>query len=205
MPIVINYKICDKAPECGGIEVCPNGAFYWNEKEGRPEVDNQKCTSCRVCIRNCPVGAIIFVQNEQEKQKILKEIEADPRPEADLWKEKLGCQPGKTAPLATVVDSTNFSEEILDAGGVFVLDVWSEETLDCRFHSLSWSELGVSEKILLKKLDGGKFPDLADKLEVVKFPTLIVFKNGREVGRKEGYLYGKDRKKLQEFLVGFFR
>jgi thiol-disulfide isomerase/thioredoxin len=63
--------------------------------------------------------------------------------------------------------------------------------------------LGVSEKILFKKLDGGKFPDLADKLEVIKFPTLIVFKNGQEVGRKEGYLYGKDKEELQKFLGNF--
>ncbi len=193
MPVVINYKICDLAPECGGIEVCPTGAFFWNKKTKRPDVDNKKCTSCGVCARECPVNAILVATTEKEYQKLLKKVKNDPRSEKELWRERLGCQPGRTPPLATIVTQRNFSKEVLKAKGMIALDVWSEETLDCRYHSLLWDEVKVSEKFKLRKLDGGKYTQLAKKLEATRLPTLLFFKDGQEIGRKEGYLYSKDK------------
>ena len=49
MPAIINHKICDQANACGGICVCPVGAFTYNEKTKRIEIDNEKCISCGAC------------------------------------------------------------------------------------------------------------------------------------------------------------
>lgn len=192
MPGVINYKICDLAPECGGIEVCPTGAFFWNKKDKRPDIDNSKCISCGVCARECPVDAIIIVQTEEEFNKVLENIKNDPRSEKELWRERIGTQPGRTPPLAAVVTPKNFLQEVLELRELVALDVWSEETLDCRYHSVLWEELGLADKIVFKKLDGGKYPTLARRLKASKFPTLIIFKEGKEKLRKEGYLYHGD-------------
>ena len=32
MAVLINFKICDNAKECNGIEVCPTGALSWDKK-----------------------------------------------------------------------------------------------------------------------------------------------------------------------------
>ena len=32
MSVLINFKICDNAEVCGGIEVCPTGALSWDEE-----------------------------------------------------------------------------------------------------------------------------------------------------------------------------
>ncbi|MCJ7804262.1 thioredoxin domain-containing protein [Patescibacteria group bacterium] len=202
---VINYKICDLVPECGGIEVCPTGAFFWNKKAKRPDIDNSKCISCGACVRECPVDAIIVVQTKEELKEVLEKIKNDPRSEKDLWRERLGTQPGRTPPLAIVITPKNFFQEVLKAKGPVALDVWSEETLDCRYHSLLWDDLRVSGKVAFKKLDGGKYPQLAKKLKVRKFPTLLLFRNGKEIGRKEGYIYSQDKSSLSEmFLACYF-
>ena len=33
MSVLINFKICDNAKECGGISICPTGALKWNEEK----------------------------------------------------------------------------------------------------------------------------------------------------------------------------
>jgi len=201
MPVVINYKICDLAPECGGIEVCPNGAFFWNKKTKRPEVDNERCLSCGICARECPVEAILVATTEGEYQRLLEKVKNDPRSEKDLWRERLGCQPGRTPPLAKVVTPKNFSQEVARTKAPFVLDVWSEATLDCRYHSLLWDDLKTTGRIRFKKLDGGEDSKLAKKLGVTRFPTLLFFKEGKEVGRREGYLYSKDKIALRKQIT----
>lgn len=196
MPGVINYKICDLVDACGGIAACPTGAFFWNKKTKRPEIDNSECISCGVCVAECPVEAIIIVQTEEEFKEVLEKIKNDPRSEKELWRERLGCQPGRTPPLAKVVTPDNFGKEVLKAKGLMVLDVWSEETLDCRYHSVLWDDLGVSKSVFYKKLDGGTNKELAKKLKINIFPTLLFFKDGKEIGRKEGYIYSKDKQSL---------
>jgi NAD-dependent dihydropyrimidine dehydrogenase PreA subunit len=204
MPAIINYKICDLAPECGGITVCPTGAFFWNKKTKRPEVDIKKCISCGVCARTCPAKAILVAEAEKEYQKLVDQIKNDPRSEKDLWRERLGTQPGRTPPLAEVVTPKNFKKKILNAKSWVALDVWSNETLDCRYHSILWEDLKITDRVVFKKLDGGKYSNLAKRLKVSNFPTLIIFKDGVERWRHQGYLHHGDlilvRSKILELL-----
>lgn len=200
MPAIINYKICDLAQECGGFEVCPTGAFFWNQKTKRPEIDIKKCISCGACAKTCPINAILVAETEEEYQKLAEQIKNDPRSEKELWRERLGTQPGRTPPSAKVITPENFNEEILQTKGLVALDVWSEKTLNCRYHSVLWDDLEVNDRIVFKKLDGGKFPKLASKLRVNKLPTFLVFFDGLEKTRYEGYLYYGELHSLKEKL-----
>ncbi len=69
MAVLINFKICDNAKECGGIAVCPTGALSWNEEKGIIQIDNDKCISCGLCEKECPIGAIMVAKNEKEYSK----------------------------------------------------------------------------------------------------------------------------------------
>jgi len=202
MPGVINYKICDLAPECGGIEICPTGAFFWNKKTKKPDIDNSKCTSCGVCVRECPVDAIIVVQTEEEFKKVLEDIKNDPRSEKELWRERLGTEPGRTPPKGKIITPTNFEKEVLKAKGLVALDVWHIDYLDCRAYSVLFEDLISSPKIKIKfaKLDAKKYPRLVKKLKVKKLPTLLLCLNGKEVGRYEGYIYSGDKSKVRSLI-----
>ena len=71
MPVIINWKICDSVKECGGIEVCPTGAIYWDEEKKAVKIDNSKCTSCGQCEPACPASAITVVGTEEELRRII--------------------------------------------------------------------------------------------------------------------------------------
>jgi len=110
MPVLINFKICDNSKDCSGIEVCPTGAFYWDEKKKTIAVDNKKCASCGKCEAACPVHAIHVARTEEESKKIKKEIDADPRKVSDLFVDRYGAEPTEPAFL---ISEKKFDAQIL--------------------------------------------------------------------------------------------
>jgi thioredoxin-like negative regulator of GroEL len=49
-----------------------------------------------------------------------------------------------------------------------------------------------ADHFVLVKIDGGDQTDICGKLNVSGFPTFIVYKNGKEVLRKEGLVDAKE-------------
>lgn len=43
MSVLVNFKICDNAKECGGILTCPTGALSWDEEKETININNEKC------------------------------------------------------------------------------------------------------------------------------------------------------------------
>ena len=91
MPAIINNKICDQASACGGISVCPVGAFTYNDKTKRIEIDNSKCISCGLCAKTCPIGAIGVAKTQEEFEELKQAIEEDPRKPEDLFVDRYGA------------------------------------------------------------------------------------------------------------------
>lgn len=56
---------CDDAP-C--LEKCPANAIYRRD-DGLVIIDPKLCTGCRLCVKDCPYGAIYFNDNLQIAQK----------------------------------------------------------------------------------------------------------------------------------------
>jgi ferredoxin len=54
--ITISEASCDNSPFCPARRVCPRGAIVPSGAAYR--VLQEKCTSCGVCVRACPMGAI---------------------------------------------------------------------------------------------------------------------------------------------------
>lgn len=47
-------------PSSQNIDVCPVNAISWNAELNIPEINNNICIKCGICMRRCPVGAIYF-------------------------------------------------------------------------------------------------------------------------------------------------
>jgi len=83
MPAIINHKVCDEESANLGAEICPMGAFYYDEKTGRMEIDPSKCISCGACVAMCPEGAIVMAEDEEELKKLKKEFDENPENKDD--------------------------------------------------------------------------------------------------------------------------
>ena len=75
MAVLINFKICDNDKACGGVAVCPTGAIYYDEEKETLAIDNEKCISCGMCEKECPIGAIKVAKDEKEYEILKKQIE----------------------------------------------------------------------------------------------------------------------------------
>lgn len=201
MKVLINHNLCDEAPECGGIEVCPTGAFHYDYKRKRVAIDESKCTLCLKCTLPdaCPVGCILFARSIGDEKKIRSMIKEDPRTAKWLWRERFGCQPGKAAPRATIVNPSNFNTVLMQKG-YKLIDIWHPDYLDCRINSALFSDLlkGLKEKVAIQKLDASEFPKLAKKLNVDKFPSLLLFKDGNELSRFSGLIEPEKVKEINK-------
>ncbi len=89
--------------------------------------------------------------------------------------------------MSIKLDESNFEKEINEDIPVLV-DFWAEWCAPCRAIApiLEDIEKEHSEKIKIAKLNVDENPDIASKYKIFSIPTLVIFKNGRELGRMVG-------------------
>ena len=196
MPIIIHPGKCDQADECDCPQVCAQGAWCRDETGEKWTVDNDKCIDCGVCVHYCPADAVILALSEDEKEKILKEIEADTThtPET-LFVERYG---GFPLTEEIVIDSKSFDSKVPE--GVTLVEFYNEDSIKCLVKSPPYHEF--ASDMTMYKVDADKSKDLKDKYEVELFPSLLVFKDGKEMGRIENFIGKIDiiKKRLNKIL-----
>lgn len=189
MSVLVNFKICDNAKECGGVEVCPVGAFSWNDEEETIVLDNEKCISCGLCEKECPIGAIRVAKTEEEYEKIKKEIDSDPRTTKDLFVDRYGA-----APLSEffMIEVDDVSEKIKNKGLTFI-ECYKDDSIQCLLKSIPVKELTVDldYDTLFYKVEVDD--EIVDKYDLYTFPSLLIFKDGEYLGKVDGY-YTNDNK-----------
>lgn len=193
MKALINFKICDNAPECSGIEVCPTGAMHFDEEKETIVVDDDKCINCGLCEKACPIGAIRVAKSEEEYERIQKEIEEDPRTIKDLFVDRYGA-----APLSEffMLDANEVEEKVKNTKLVLV-EVYVEDTIECLIKSIPIKEItaNMDKDTLFYKVEATD--ELSAKYEISEYPSLLVFKDGKYVDKVSGY-YTSDVK--DEFM-----
>ena len=193
MKALINFKICDNAPECSGIEVCPTGAMHFDEEKETIVVDDDKCINCGLCEKACPIGAIRVAKSEEEYERIQKEIEEDPRTIKDLFVDRYGA-----APLSEffMLDANELAEKVKGTKLVLV-EVYVEDTIECLIKSIPIKEItaNIDKNTLYYKVEATD--ELSAKYEISEYPSLLVFKDGKYVDKVSGY-YTSDVK--SEFM-----
>lgn len=188
MSVLINFKICDNAKECGGIEVCPTGALSYDEEKETIIIDNDKCISCGLCEKECPIGAIRVAKTNAEYEKIKKEIEEDSRTTKDLFVDRYGA--------VTISDffkiELNEIEKKVKNNGITLIEIYNPDTAECLLKSIPIKELtkDLPKDTLFYKTESN---ENIDKYNVKALPALLIFKNEKLLGSIEGY-YNIDKK-----------
>ena len=178
--IIINHKICDQSPACGGIEVCPTQAIFWDEEKNKIGLNESKCIGCGACINACPIRAFKLARSAAEEEKINREIEADSRREEDLFVDRYG---------ADFVDTQGTeSEDALNVAqatqGLAVLELNNEDLAACLLMAIPMKDLFDHKYVHIKVVNPEE--SLLSEFEIKELPAMVFFRDGEQIGKIEG-------------------
>lgn len=88
------------------------------------------------------------------------------------------------------LDGPAFEREVVNASGVTLVDFWAPWCGPCRALAPSLERLAVafSGRAKVGKVEVDQNPELAERFGVRSIPTLVFFRDGREVDRIVGNL-----------------
>ncbi|MDR0726611.1 MAG: 4Fe-4S binding protein [Rickettsiales bacterium] len=191
MKVLINHKICDMSPACGGIETCPTGALFWDAEKGRIGYDESKCTGCGACEKACPVAmAIRLAHTDAEAKQIQSEYDADPRQAEDLFIDRYGAD----FVLTKETESDDAVSTAQQTSGLSVIELNAEDLIRCLLMSVPMHEIANGQKWKHIKVMNPS-DELLAELEISELPALVFFRNGNKIGFIEGYFEDNDTEK----------
>lgn len=198
MPILINYKICDNAKECGGLEACTVGALSWDDEKKSLVIDNEKCINCGLCEHACEVNAIRVAYDDEEYNKIKQEIDNDPRKVSDLFVERYGGDPIHPA---FQISKERFEIDILQSNKIAVCEIYSADSVECLIKSIPIKDLFDKYDVKYRKLLLTDNDEILKNYEVKELPALLFFNKGELKGKIEGYYEIKEKEKLHSEII----
>ncbi len=106
---------------------------------------------------------------------------------------------GNSKSLEVEVNGNNFKQEVLESSIPVLVDFWASWCMPCRMLDPITEKLAEENQGKLKvcKLNTDENQNIAAQYGIQGIPTLIVFKEGKEVGRTVGVM---SKEKLQEKL-----
>jgi len=106
---------------------------------------------------------------------------------------------GNSKSLEVEVNGNNFQQEVLESSIPVLVDFWASWCMPCRMLAPTIEKLAEENQGKLKvcKLNTDENQNIAAKYGIQGIPTLIIFKEGKEVGRTVGVI---SKEKLQEKL-----
>jgi len=106
---------------------------------------------------------------------------------------------GNSKSLEVEVSGNNFQQEVLESSIPVLVDFWASWCMPCRMLAPIIEKLAEENQGKLKvcKLNTDENQNISAKYGIQGIPTLIVFKEGKEVGRTVGVM---SKEKLQEKL-----
>lgn len=196
MAVLVNFKICDNAKECGGVAVCPTGALSYDDEKQTIVIDNDKCISCGLCEKECPIGAIMVARTDEEYKQIKEEINNDPRTTKDLFVDRYGA-----APLSEffMIDPSDLDDKA-NNDCITLIECYNDDSIQCLLKSIPIKELtkDLPKDTLFYKVEADE--KVIDKYELNELPSLLIFGKSNLLGKIEGYYTSDDKDNLKEKL-----
>jgi len=91
--------------------------------------------------------------------------------------------------MAITITKDNFATEVEQASGTVLLDFWASWCGPCRMLSPILDQLAEERSdIKLGKINVDEQPELAQRFDVMSIPTLIVYKDGKQVNEAVGLM-----------------
>ena len=87
--------------------------------------------------------------------------------------------------MAKQFTSANFETEVLGVSGPVLVDFWATWCMPCRMQGPAIDKL-AEERYNVGKLNVDEENAIAAQFHVMNIPTLIIFRDGREVDRMVG-------------------
>lgn len=86
------------------------------------------------------------------------------------------------------ITTDNFETEVINSDVPVLIDFWADWCMPCKMVAPVLEEISrdYDGKLKIGKLDVDAHGELAMKFNVQSIPTLLLIKNGEEVGRKIG-------------------
>ena len=194
MAVLINFKICDNDKACGGVAVCPTGAIYYDEEKETLAIDNEKCISCGMCEKECPIGAIKVAKDEREYEILKKQIEEDPRRTKDLFVDRYGA-----TPLSEffMLDSEDVANKV-NSKNIVLIEFYNDDSIQCLLKSIPIKELlkDFPDSTQFYKVEISEA--LTNEYQIKELPAIVAFENGRMIGKIEGYVDEDNKEKLMD-------
>lgn len=104
--------------------------------------------------------------------------------------------------MAKILNADEFESEVVKGSGVTLVDFYAEWCGPCKMIAPVLEELSseMDGKANVVKVDIDKTPELAHVFEVMAVPTLIIFKNGKQMETIMGFQHkGLLRDKLNYY------
>ena len=92
------------------------------------------------------------------------------------------------------VTGAEFEREVLQAGGLVLVDFWATWCPPCRRLAPTVDALATeyAGRLSVAKVDIDDSPELAQRYGIQSIPTLILFRDGRAVDKRLGALPGEE-------------
>lgn len=105
--------------------------------------------------------------------------------------------------MAKVINSQEFQSEVLDGSGVVLVDFFATWCGPCKMLAPVLEELSteLEGKVKILKVDIDESGDIASKYGIMSVPTMITFKDGKEVDKSVGFSSKADLKAKLESHV----
>lgn len=87
------------------------------------------------------------------------------------------------------VTQNDFEEKVLKAEKPVIVEFYAEWCGPCRMAGPIFDKLAdeFADKVLIAKVNVDEAQDLAQKYNVMSIPTVIVFKDGKEIEKQTGF------------------
>lgn len=88
----------------------------------------------------------------------------------------------------TELSQDNFEKEVLKSDKPVLVDFWAPWCMPCKLIAPAVEKLAeeMKDRVSVLKSNVDENPDIATELAIMNIPTLVLFKDGKEVSRMVG-------------------